>query len=184
MIYFNILSLKFQQVWAEPLFVLSHALNSTRLTSSRLYCDYGGRKASDAYQEDTTWLNLAVCPWQLPPSSTRSPAARHARYFSSRVHRRFGEGVRTLPHSRFVIPEPSPGHAMFIRLPQTAMQSVAPDERECCVREGEQTVRTASARVVLNHIKFSNLSGLEIGRSLIFQSWVVSQCEDYWCGVT
>lgn len=61
---------------------------------------------------------------------------------SSRAHSRLGAGVRDPPSLTFVIPEPSPGHAMFIRLPQTAMQSVAPDECERCVRGAEQTVRT------------------------------------------
>lgn len=81
------------------------------------------------------------------------------------------------PSLTFVIPKPSPGHAMFIRLPQTAMESVAPDERECCVHEGEQTVCTVWLHVVLNHIKFSNLSRFKIGWSLIFQPWTLSQCK-------
>lgn len=57
---------------------------------------------------------------------------------------------------------------MFIRAPETATLSVALDERERCDRDEEQTVRTPLDHMVVNHITFSNLSGLRIGRSLIF----------------
>lgn len=63
---------------------------------------------------------------------------------------------------------------MFIRLPQTAVQSVAPDERE----------QQRPAHVVLNHIKFSNLSALKIGRSFHITVMNSVTVRHYLCGVT
>lgn len=129
------------------------------------------RHPSDAYQWDKTWLNLAVCPWQLPHRSMCSPTERHTHYFSSRPHRRF-RAEQDPPSLMSVIPEQSPGHAMFIRLPQTAVQSVAPDE--CCVHAGEQTVYTDWSTWFWITSNFPICLGLKIGQALVFHSWIES----------
>lgn len=118
-----------------------------------------------------------VKPWQLTPSL---PAARVpppcdtlAIFLQERTDDL--EQGKDPPSLTSVIPEPNPCHAMFVRLPQKAMQSVAPDE--CCAHRGEQTVCTDWFTWFWITTNFPICLGLKIGRSLIFHSWIVSQCE-------
>lgn len=55
---FNII-FKFEQVWVETLIVLSHALNAVVLIVTLAPENL---RVFDAYQQEGTGLNLALCP--------------------------------------------------------------------------------------------------------------------------